>query len=217
MKKYMILMMTGALLASILAGCRSNVPQDTTGSIAPGTTTAPTTTQPSGTTVPTTGGSTNTESETTQILSVIWGLYGENERFACYGGSVQGAVNDAPGPLDMTNTEELTAAYLIPQEQLSSIREGASLVHMMNSNIFTCAAVRIAEGGDRKALYEAWRDTIQNNRWICGQPDRVLMATVGEEYLVMAFGSTDAMKLFADKLPAAHAQAQILYNEAVVS
>ncbi len=216
MKKYMIFLMTTVLLLS-LVGCRSNVPQDTTGSIVPSTTTVPVTTQPTTTTAPTTGTNTNTESGSVQLLSAIWTLYAEDERFASYGGSVQSAATDAPGALDMANAEELTTAYLIPQEQLSAIAEAASLVHMMNSNIFTGAVVRLAQGADMKTLYEAWRDAIQNNRWICGQPDRLLMASVDGEYLVMAFGSTDAMKLFSTKLPAAHEQAQILYDEAVVS
>ena len=213
MKKFTILFMTAMLLASALTGCRSNVPQDTTGSIAPGTTAAPTTTVP--TTTPSTG---NQGGETTvQILQSIWDKYGDGERFAAYGGAVESSVSDAPGGLDVTNAEEMTNRYLIPQEQLASVQEAASLVHMMNSNIFTGVAVKVAEGADAKALSAAWRDAIQSNQWICGQPDRLLMADAGQGYMVMAFGSADAIKLFSDKLTAVYPEANILYYEAIVS
>ena len=43
------------------------------------------------------------------------------------------------------------------------------------------------------------------------------MASVEDGYLVMAYGSADAMKLFADKLAAVYADAQTLVDEAIVS
>lgn len=218
MKKSTILCMTALMVVSVLTGCRSNIPQDTTGNIVPSTTN-PTTTQTPTTTVPPTtqNGGNETSSQSVQILNRIWEQYGEAERFACYGGTVEQATSDAPGPLDLTNTDELTAAYLIPQDQLSAITEAASLVHMMNSNIFTGAAVKVSDSADQKALQQAWRDTIQGNRWICGQPDRLMMAVAEEGYLVMAFGSTDAMKLFSDNLKVVYPEAQIVYDEAIVS
>ena len=186
MKKFTILCMVALLIAATLAGCRSNVPQDTTGNIVPSTTTAPTTTAPTTQTTTTPGGDENASSQSVQILTKIWEQYGEDERFACYGGTVEQATNDAPGALNVSNTEELTAAYLIPQDQLASVSEAASLVHMMNSNIFSSVAVKLAEGADQKALADAWRTAIQGNRWICGQPDRMLIAGVEDGCLVMA-------------------------------
>ena len=51
MKKMTILCMTALMVVSVLTGCRSNIPQDTTGNIVPSTTN-PTTTQTPTTTVP---------------------------------------------------------------------------------------------------------------------------------------------------------------------
>ena len=78
-------------------------------------------------------------------------------------------------------------------------------------------AVKTGEDADLKTLQTAWRDNIQGNQWICGQPDRLLMTTVGEGYMVMAFGSTEAMELFEGKLAEVYPDAQSLYNEAIVS
>lgn len=211
--------MVTMLIVTALTGCRSNVPQDTTGQIMPSST-APTTgnTQPSSTAPSTTqNGNSDNATESVQILSAIWNQYGEGDKFAAYGGGVENAVDNAPGALNMADTEELTTRYLIPQDQLTAIREGASLVHMMNNNIFTGVVVTLSESGDMKTLFEAWRDAIQGNRWICGQPDRLLMANVDDSHLIMAFGSAEAMSTFTSKLSAAHSGAKILYNEAIVS
>ena len=219
MKKYTVLLMAALLVLTALTGCRSNVPQDTTGSIAPSTTTPPTTTLAPDTTAPsdTQGGDVNGENQSLQTLQNIWDQYGEDERFSVYGGAVENAVNDAPGALDVSDAEEMTNRYLLPQEQLTAIQEGASLVHMMNSNIFTAVAVKLSDGADQKALSEAWQASIQGNQWICGQPDRLLIVDTGDGHMIMAFGSTDAIKLFSDKLTAAYAEAQKLFDEAIVS
>ncbi len=217
MKKYTILLMVALLTVTALTGCRSNVPQDTTGSIAPGTTVPPTTTTAPSTTIPSTSNQGGETEATAQLLQSIWDKYADEERFAAYGGAVENSVSDAPGGLDVTNAEEMTNRYLIPQEQLTAIQEAASLVHMMNSNIFTAVAVKIGDNADQKALQTAWRDAIQGNQWICGQPDRLLMADVGEGYMVMAFGSADAMELFAAKLAEVYPDAQSIYDEAIVS
>jgi hypothetical protein len=206
------------LLSAVLTACRSNIPQDTNGVITttvPATTAGPATTMPA-TTVPGSSQPTGEATGSVAILEAVWARFGENEKFSTYGGSIENAVTDAPGPLNMAATEELTGSYLLPADKLGSISEGASLVHMMNANIFTAVVVKVA-GGDVQPLFESWRDAIQSNRWICGQPDRLLMAVVDEGYLLMSFGGSDAMNLFQAKLAEVVPQVRILYNEAIVS
>lgn len=189
--------------ALALAGCMGTT-DSTTG-------TTPTPELPTvDTTIPGTSGT-----DSAAILEKIWGLFPEEERFAVYGGAMSHAVNDGPGDLDLKNTEELTGKYLLPEAQLSAIRDGASLVHMMNSNIFTAAAVRLGEGADVRTLADAWHDVIRQNRWICGQPDKLIMYRIGDQIL-MAFGSSDAMQLWETRTVEAFPDGQVLYSEAVV-
>ncbi len=215
MKRISVLFLTLLLTAAALTGCKANVPQDTTGGIAPGTTAAPTTTQPIMDTTETApdadqGGE---NSGAVKLLQHIWEAYGK--LFSAYGGSMENAVDNAPGALDVTDAEEMTNRFLIPQEQLASIQEGASLVHMMNSNIFTAAAVKIADDADARTVHSAWREAVLNNQWICGQPDRLLMADMGDGYIIMIFGSEDILDVFEEKLTSVYDQAKILYNERV--
>ncbi len=152
--------------------------------------------------------------EAAGILKNIWDSFDEGERFSAYGGTVEHSVENAPGDLDMQNTQELITKYMIPEAQLSNLEEGASLVHLMNSNIFTGGAFLLKTDADAKTVAKALRDNIQATQWICGHPDRLVIAQV-QEHLVMAFGEQELMQGFQAKLTQAYADAQVLYNEAV--
>ena len=207
------LFLCSVMLLSMLGGCRSNVPQETDGHIVPtdestGATimtelTVPT--QPMGL----------SESESAKILQKIWDLYPEGERFASYGGAVENSVADGPGDLDLSMTEELTSRYLLPADRLELLREGASLVHLMNNNIFTAVVFQVKE--NVQDLAKSWRSNIQATRWICGQPDRMIIAQPENGYLLMAFGSQDAMTAFKAKLMQAYSGTVMLYEEAIVA
>ena len=215
--KFMAYLLLIALLLAALSGCRRNIPQETDGSIVPTESTGATQgTQHTMSTMPELPAATaNTQSA--KILKTLWDSYGEDERFAAYGGQVEMAVNDGPGDLDITATEELTTRYLIPQEQLAMVTEGASLVHLMNNNIFTAVVFRVRDSSQMKTLADAWHKAIQENRWICGQPDRLLLAQVDDNHILMSFASQDLMSSFEGKLQTAYPTTKILYKEAIVA
>ena len=213
MKVFALFLSCVLLLGAMVAGCRSNVPQETDGHITP-TDASTNPTVMTEATVPSAPVGT-AESDSAKILQNIWEQYPENERFAVYGGAVEQSVADGPGDLDMLMTEELTTRYMLPEDQLQKVEQGASLVHLMNNNIFTAAVFRVKE--DVQNLAKSWRAGIQETRWICGQPDRLIMAQPVEGFLLMAFGSQDAMASFRSKLIAAFPAAQILYEEAIVA
>lgn len=219
MKKMSSLLIIAAMAVTLLAGCRGGVPaesSDNTGN----SQTIPSATEQTGqseaSSDPTDGiaGMANTESA--RILAKIWESYGENERFASYGGTVEHSVSDAPGDLDLSNTEEIVTKYMMPEDQLPYVEEAASLVHLMNSNIFTGVVFRLKADADLSAVAKALRTNVQQTRWICGQPDRLLIAQV-EGQLLMVFGGTDVMNTFKGKLQAAYQNTAVLYDEAVTA
>lgn len=146
------------------------------------------------------------------LLENIWERYGENQRFAACGGALEQPVDGGPGGLDMANTQELAARYLVPEDKMGALTEGASLVHMMNSHIFTACAVRVA--GDEAQFVEAWRQNIQDTQWLCSWPDRLLIAKVGE-YIVLSFGLEDTMSVFRETLGKVYPNGEILIEEAI--
>ena len=150
-----------------------------------------------------------------QILESAWEKYPSAERFSVYGGMMMQPVEDGPGVLDLTQKEELQAVYILVPPYLEKITEGASMVHLMSRNIFTAAVVKIPEEGDFMPVFRQWRDSIQSNHWIGGRPERVLLAKVEKEFLVMVLGTREMVKCFESRLTDTYKTTEILYRQAV--
>ena len=192
MKKLMALILSAVMMLTLFAGCA--------------------------------GGSAATEPEANvqvpgsalEILENIWNGYAEDDKFAIMGGNPESMNMEGPGVWDPAYAEGMTYSLLIPEEQMASVAEAASMIHMMNANTFTCGVVRLAEGTDVAAFTAAMQQAIQSNRWMCGFPEKLIIAVIGGEYVLTAFGVNDAMTPFEGYLNAAYADAEIAYNEAIV-
>ena len=80
------------------------------------------------------------------VLNQVLAVYGEEDRFAMYGGDQENAVMDAPGKFDISKTEELKMNLGLPESQIASVDDAASMIHMMNANTFTGAAYHLKDG-----------------------------------------------------------------------
>lgn len=149
-----------------------------------------------------------------EVLETVWNDYAQDEKFAVIGGSMTAPVDGAPGNYDITD-ENITYNLLIPADQLANVTEAASMIHMMNANTFTCGVFKLAEGVTAADFGEAMRQSIQNNQWVCGFPDSVLIAGFGDTYVLAAFGVSDAMGPFETHLNAVYPGFEILANEAI--
>ena len=157
---------------------------------------------------------TETAASALEILETIWAKYGEDEKFAIIGGNMESAVDGAPGNYDMAYAENLTYNLLVPADQLASVDQAATMIHMMNANTFTGGVVHLAEGTDVAAFASAMRDAIQGNQWMCGFPETLVIATIGN-YVLVAFGVNDAMNPFQTHFAEAYPNANVLFNEAI--
>ncbi len=150
-----------------------------------------------------------------EILETVWGSYAEEDKFFCMGGDMNNSVDGAPGNFDIQDTDGLTYTLLVPAEQIANIDAAASLVHGMNLNNFTCGVFHMADGADASAFATAMRDAVQGNQWMCGFPEKLVVAVIGGEYVLCAFGINDAMDPFQTNLAAAYPEAVMSYNEAI--
>lgn len=149
------------------------------------------------------------------ILSTVWNSFAEEEKFFAMGGDMNNIVDNAPGAFDVADTEALAAQLVCPQDAAAMIDGAASLLHAMNANTFTGAAYHLADAGNLDAFVAAMKDGIQNNQWMCGFPEKLIIATLGEDYAVVAFGAGDIIETFKAKLTAAYPVAVIAAEEAL--
>ena len=121
---------------------------------------------------------------------------------------------EAPGTYDLAD-ENMSYNLLIPADQIPNVDDVASMTHSMMANNFNTAVFHLKAGTDAKAFADAMYQAISGNMWICGMPERTIVAALGE-YVIMAYGVSDAMASFEKHLAESYSDIQILYNEPIV-
>ena len=146
------------------------------------------------------------------ILETVWNTYGEDEKFAVAGGdfSETNAREDAPGVFDLKDRALVDSELGLPET--AAVDEAASLVHMMNANTFTAAAYHAT--GDTAELAQQLRDNIMHRQWMCGFPDKLVVAEVGE-YVVTVFGANELVDTFMTHLNGIYG-VSATYDEAIL-
>ena len=101
------------------------------------------------------------------------------------GGSGDTMSFEGPGAVAITDTDTINYVLLVPAEQTANVADCASMIHAMNANSLTIAAFKVT--GDVDAFVAALKTAVLGNQWMCGFPEKLVIATVGD-YVVMCFG-----------------------------
>ena len=146
------------------------------------------------------------------LLETVWNSYGEDEKFPTVGGAFSDAdvKENAPGAYDITDRAEADRVLGLPETAL--VDQAASLVHMMNQNTFTAAAYHATDDPD--ALAQQLRDNIQQRQWMCGFPDKLAVAVVGD-YVTAVYGAEDLVDGFMNHLTGIYG-VRATYDEAIL-
>lgn len=145
------------------------------------------------------------------LLTTVWDSYTEDEKFPAAGGDYENNVMDGPGSIDISTLEADELDYLLAlnAEGAALIDDAASLTHMMNANTFTCGAFKVKNADDVASLAELLKDNILKRQWMCGFPDKLVVASVDDVVLAF-FGKNDNIDTFKAKLTEAYASAEVI-------
>ncbi len=150
------------------------------------------------------------------LLETVWEKYDETEKFPAGGGdwAEENQKMDAPGKYGVEDKEALEATFAIDDDNAALLTDGASLQHMMNANTFTAGAFLLKDSGKIKAYADELKEDLAERQWICGTPDKYVIAKVGG-YVVSVFGATELVDTFTSKLKEAYTNSEVLYDEVV--
>lgn len=154
--------------------------------------------------------------DATDLMTKVWNSYDDADKFPIGGGDYDNIVMDAPGKYDVSKVEDLDAVLGLPQNAATMIDDAASVMHMMNANTFTAGAYHLADASNQQALADGLKDNIMNRQWMCGFPDTLIIASVGDEYVVSAFGKAEIIEKFKTNLQAQYEVTEIMYEESLV-
>lgn len=73
-------------------------------------------------------------------------------------------------------------------EDVAKIDGAASMHNMMNANMFTSYALHVKADADIDALAESLKTNILARMWICGSPDKLVIAKAPGNYLIVTWG-----------------------------
>ena len=154
--------------------------------------------------------------DATELLTNVWNSYDDADKFPIGGGDYNNIVMDAPGKYDVSMVEDLDAVLGLPQSSASMIDDAASIMHMMNANTFTAGAYHVSDAANQQTVVDSLKDNIMNRQWMCGFPDTLIVASVGGEYVVSAFGNAEVIEKFKTNLQAQYDVTKIVYEESLV-
>ena len=149
-----------------------------------------------------------------EVLNKVWSSLPEDQKFPASGGDTENPTDDKPGAFGISDTDSLDYMLSFPTGSVDLIDSAASISHMMNMNTFTCGAYHVKNSADAKTLAQALRDSIQSRQWMCGFPDKLVVATV-DEVVVAMYGDEELINSFRDTLTASYPAAVIDFDEAI--
>ena len=153
--------------------------------------------------------------DSVELLTNVWNTYEEADKFPIGGGDYENMVMDTVGAFDVTKTEDLDSLLGMPADGAAMIDDAASMMHMMNANTFTAGAYHLTDASLQQDLADLLKDNIMNRQWMCGFPDTLLIASVGGEYMVSAFGNAEIMENFKTKLQEQYEVTEVIYEESL--
>ncbi|MBQ3029700.1 MAG: hypothetical protein IJD24_00625 [Agathobacter sp.] len=148
-----------------------------------------------------------------ELLTKVWDTYAEEEKFFAMGGHFEAPVDNGPGTYDVAKAEDLEMSFCIPADKVAMVDDAATIMHAMNANNFSAAAYHVTDAANVTAIIDAIKERTMNNQWMCGFPEELIIVTVGENYIVSAFGSADIVDNFQSKLAEVYGDAAVVSVE----
>lgn len=148
-----------------------------------------------------------------EILTTVWDSYPEDEKFFAVGGHYENYTDGGPATYDISKVEDLENSFCIPQEAIAMIDDVATLQHAMNVNNFSAAAYHLKSNADMQTLIDSITNMTLNNQWLCGFPEKLVIISVGDEYIVTAFGNREIVDNFKNRLLGLYNQIPDLLEE----
>ena len=216
MKKILAITLALMMLAMVLVACdngEQNVENTTTDTEA--TTDAATEAGTSaeteaGTSAETDADNTTTEETTTaapaelayksaeELLKLLMDAYNANATedtmlYVCGGNPYNFETTNPEGPAKFVALEDgdYDANLGYPAADISKQDDAASMFNMMNINVFNCYAVHFTNSADVDAMATAIKDNILARQWICGAPEKLVIAKMPGDYLVVVWGAVE--------------------------
>ncbi len=150
-----------------------------------------------------------------EILTKTWAAHADEEKFPVAGGDYNNSVMDGAGKFDLSDLEALDSMVGIPADAAAYVDDAANMMHMMNQNTFTAGAFHLSDAKNMDNFCDSVKEHIMARQWMCGFPDTLIIVSVGNEYVVTAFGNAEVIENFKTKLTETYSVSEVKYEESL--
>jgi hypothetical protein len=98
---------------------------------------------------------------------------------------------EGPAAFVALDNEDYNQNLGIPAAEADKIASAASMFNMMNANTFNCFTVQLTDGTDADAFVNTVKDSILSRQWICGSPEKLVIAKAPGNYIIVVWGVVD--------------------------
>lgn len=155
-----------------------------------------------------------------EILTKVWTEYttsgSEDIPFPIVGGNIENMIMDTPAKYDLSieyAQDTLVTSYCIPEASIAMTDDIATMMNMMMANNFTCAAYHVTDAANVEKVVSSIEEATLNNQWMCGFPEKLIIVTVGEDYVVSAFGNAQIITTFEKAMLTVYGEAAVVSVE----
>ena len=147
-----------------------------------------------------------------EVLTTVWGTYEEAELFPVAGGDAEHANWEGPAKFELAATEELEATYGVTADLAANIDDAATMMHAMMMNNFAVGVYHLTDASTMDNFTSTIKTNLLEKQWLCGQPEKVIVITVGE-YVVAGYGLAQLIDTFEAKLTESYSSATVVCEE----
>lgn len=131
-----------------------------------------------------------------ELLQIIFDKYNaaqtsdDTKLWVC-GGNVNNFETtnpEGPAAFVAVENEDYNQNLGFPVAEVDKIASAASMFNMMNANTFNCFTIQLTDGADVDATINALKDNILARQWICGQPEKLVIAKAPGNYIIAVWG-----------------------------
>ncbi len=161
--------------------------------------------------------------DATEILTKTWEEYNksasEDLKFSVGGGNIENfelIVMDNAGKCDTSlegAKDALSSSFCISTDAIDMTDDAANMMNMMMANNFSAAAYHIADKANVEKVVDDIKDKTMNNRWMCGFPEKLIIVTVNDDYVVSAFGNGQVIEAFKTAITTVYGNAAVVSVE----
>lgn len=136
--------------------------------------------------------------DASDILTTVWEEY--TERFDIMGGHFETAVIGMPAKYDLTQTVDLVQMYCVPENEVQTLDDAATMINLYNAGAFTAGAFHVSDVEQTQSFIEGIESQVSINQWHGEKPEKLLIIEIEEQYVVSVYGREVLVNEFKQKL-----------------